>query len=52
MTAANVPAVEYGRDYPDTACWADRDGRVYRTDNPPMLRVRRVADRLTGRRAA
>ena len=46
-----VGDLPFGRDWPDTGHWADIDGRVYASDNPPMLRVRRAVDRVT-RRAA
>jgi hypothetical protein len=36
----------FGRNYPDTQDWADRDGHVYSTDNPPLLRVRRALDHV------
>ncbi len=36
----------YGRDYPDTDLWVDRDGRVHRGDGPylnrPLRRLRRA----------
>lgn len=41
----------YGREYSDTEDWGDADGNVYRSDNPPILRLRRAVDRFT-RRAA
>jgi hypothetical protein len=42
----------YGHDYTDTYQWADRDGRVYATDSPLILRLRRAVDRVTRRRTA
>lgn len=32
--AKGVP-IPYGRDYPDTDLWEDRDGRVYHGDDGP-----------------
>jgi len=43
---AELPAVPYGRDYPDTDLWVDRNGRVHRGDGPylhrPWRRLRRA----------
>lgn len=39
----------YGKDYPESRAWTDVDGRTYYSDNPPMLRLRRLWDRLLGR---
>ena len=47
-SVAELPDVPfpYGRDYPDTDLWVDRDGRVYRGDGPflnrPLRRLRRA----------
>ena len=44
-SVAELPSVPFGRDYPDTDLWVDRDGRVYRGDGPflnrPLRRLRR-----------
>jgi len=49
VPVAELPAVPYGRDYPDTDLWVDRDGRVYRGDGPflnrPLRRFRRALRR-------
>jgi len=40
---AELPGVPfpYGRDYPDTDLWVDRDGRVHRGDGPYLNRPSR-----------
>jgi len=50
-SVAELPGVplKYGRDYPGSGAWVDRDGRVYRGDGPflnrPLRRLRRAARR-------
>jgi len=50
-SVAELPDVPfpYGRDFPDSDAWADRDGRVYCGDGPylnrPSRRLRRAVRR-------
>jgi len=51
VPVAELPGVPfpYGRDFPDSDAWADRDGRVYCGDGPylnrPSRRLRRALRR-------
>jgi len=48
LTLPVVP-LRYGRDYPGSDAWADRDGRVHHGDGPflnrPWRRLRRAVSR-------
>lgn len=52
---APVPAIPYGRDWPGTDLWADRDGQIHRGTGPYHDRLwrrlrRRFYHRLPGPR--